>query len=355
MIPLSKPLIGRDEREAVDRVLRSGHLAGGTEVEQFEAEFGDAHHVPFAVAVSNGTAALHLGLWAMGVGPGDEVVVPSFTFAATVNAVRMLGARVAFADIDPVSYCLSSRTVEAVMNHRTVAVVQVHLYGQPTAMDELTTLCNRHGVALIEDAAQAHGAQWDGVPVGGQGVFGAFSFYPTKNMTTGEGGMITTTDSDLAHKARLLRNHGMEHRYQHEIVGTNARMTDLAAAIGRVQLAKLPEWNGKRSVHAAFYDARLEGVGKPVVASLATHVYHQYTIRCSNRQKLIGVLDERQIGYGIYYDPPCHLQKAFGGGGGPFPETERAAKEVISIPIRQNLSGEELTFIAETVNSGARR
>lgn len=357
MIPLSVPVIGAEERAAVDRILMSGYLAGGPEVEAFESEFATAHHVRHAIAVANGTVALQLGLWSLDIGAGDEVIVPSFTFAATTNAVVLTGARPVFADIDPLTFCLSPDTVEPLLSPRTAAVMLVHLYGQPAAAGTMADFCAARGIALIEDAAQAHGAAWQGKPVGGFGILGTFSFYPTKNMTTGEGGMVTTDDPGLAEKLRLLRNHGMKQRYHHDIVGTNARMTDIAAAIGRVQLGRLPEWNRQRRANAAFYDRALHSpIRPPAAIEHADHAYHQYTIRSADRAAVVTALQEAGVGHGVYYPIACHEQDAFSQWrGGPLPETEKATAEVLSIPVRPGLAEAELRLVADTVMRGAGR
>ena len=241
MIPAARPLIGDEEREAVDRVLRSGMLAQGPEVAAFEREFAEAIvGGRSCVAVNSGTSGLHLGLLAAGVGPGDEVVVPSFTFAATANSVALTGATPVFADIDPDTYCLDVASVKEAMTDRTTGILPVHLYGHPADMTALGDLASTNGLALFEDAAQAHGATWHGRPVGSFGAFAMFSLYPTKNMTSGEGGMVACATPSLVRAVQLLRNQGMERRYENEVVGFNARMTDLHAAIGRVQLRKLP-------------------------------------------------------------------------------------------------------------------
>lgn len=353
MISLSRPSLGQDEIQAAGRVIASGQLAQGPEVAKFESEFAQYHAVAHGIAVASGTAALHLGLWAMGIGRGDEVIVPSFTFAATVNAVRMVGAKPVFADIDPHSFCVSRETVEPLVNARTAALIQVHLFGQPSAVDELVDLCARHGLVLVEDAAQAHGAEWHGKPVGGFGAFGAFSFYPTKNMTTGEGGMITTDDPTLAARIRMLRNHGMSAPYVHQEVGTNARMTEVAAAIGRIQLGKLLGWNRRRQANARFLDGRLEGfVETPKVSASASHVYHQYTIRSSSRREITDSLRNAQVGFGIYYDPPCHRQQAFEDSPADLPHTRRASREVVSIPVRPGLDRVQLGSVADAVLRG---
>ena len=267
MIPLNRPLIGSAEREAVDRVLSSGWLAAGPEVAAFEVEFADYTGVPEAVAVSSGTAALWLTLWAAGIGPGDEVIVPSFTFIATAGAVAQTGAHPVYADIEPGSYCLTADTVRPLIGPRTAAVVPVHLYGHPAPMTELVELCRSRDLLLVEDAAQAHGARWEGRRVGGIGDAGVFSLYPTKNMTTGEGGMVTTHDPALAERVRSLRNHGLDEDRRSHLLGTNARMTEMAGAMGRLQLSALEDRVARRRANAETLSARLaEVVETPRVA-----------------------------------------------------------------------------------------
>lgn len=352
-IPAAKPIIGDEERAAVDAVLASGMLAQGAEVAAFEGEFSellvDGRH---AVAVNSGTAGLHLGLLAAGVGPGDEVVVPSFTFAATANSVALTGATPVFADIDPVTFNLDPRAVEAVLTERTAGVMPVHLYGQPADMAAFGELTSRRGLKLFEDAAQAHGAHFGGRPVGSFGTFAMFSLYPTKNMTSGEGGIVTTGDDEVARRLRLLRNQGMERQYENEIVGFNARMTNLHAAIGRVQLTKVLGWTEQRRANAAFFDANLRGVQTPVVADGATHVYHQYTIRVpEDRDGFVAALrDEYAVGSGVYYPIPNHRLPSFARTE-DLPETERAAREVVSIPVHPSLTAGDLDRIVTAVNA----
>jgi dTDP-4-amino-4,6-dideoxygalactose transaminase len=352
-IPAAKPIVGDEERAAVDAVLVSGMLAQGEEVAAFEREFSaqlvDGRH---AVAVNSGTAGLHLGLLAAGVGPGDEVVVPSFTFAATANSVALTGATPVFADIDPVTYNLDPRAVDAVITDKTVGVMPVHLYGQPADMAAFGELTERRGLRLFEDAAQAHGAHFDGRPVGSFGTFGMFSLYPTKNMTSGEGGMVTTGDDEVARRLRLLRNQGMEKQYENEIVGFNARMTNLHAAIGRVQLTKVQGWTEQRQANAAFFDTNLSGVGIPVIAEKATHVYHQYTIRVPEDRDgfALALREEYAIGSGVYYPIPNHRLPSFARPE-DLPETERAAREVLSIPVHPSLSPSDLDRIVAAVNA----
>jgi perosamine synthetase len=355
LIPVARPLIGDEERTAVDRVLRSGMIAGGPEVAAFERDFADQLVAGReCVAVSSGTAGLHLGLLAAGVGPGDEVIVPSFTFAATANAVALTGATPVFADIEPDQFCLDAGAVETAVTERTKGIMPVHLYGHPADMTQLGAAADHHGLAIYEDAAQAHGAAWQGRPVGTFGAFGLFSLYPTKNMTSGEGGMVSCADARLARSIRLLRNQGMQRRYENEIVGFNARMTDIHAAIGRAQLAKLPGWTQQRRQNAKFLDANLRGVVIPPVADGAVHVYHQYTIRIpDDRDGFARALAaEHGVTTGVYYPIPSHRLPSFGRTL-DLPETERAAREVLSLPVHPALTADDLAAITTAVNAVA--
>lgn len=355
MIPAARPIIGDEERAAVDRVMRSGMLAQGPEVAAFEAEFSERIVDGLeCVAVNSGTSALHLSLLAAGIGPGDEVVVPSFTFAATANSVAMTGAKPVFADIEPDYYCLDPSAVEAVLSPRTAAVMPVHLYGHPAQVDRLADICDAHGLLLLEDAAQAHGADLRGRPVATWGRAGSFSFYPTKNMTSGEGGMVVTSDSDLARRVRLLRNQGQERRYENELVGLNNRMTDLHAAIGRVQLTKLASWTAERQTNAARLDAGLSGVVTPQVAPGATHVYHQYTIRVvdQDRDRFQQELSARGVGSGVYYPIPNHLLPAYSRPES-LPVTALVARQCLSLPVHPALTSDELDRVIEAVNAVA--
>ncbi|MEE6259004.1 DegT/DnrJ/EryC1/StrS family aminotransferase [Plantactinospora sonchi] len=359
LIPPARPVIGDAEIEAAVRVLRSGRVVQGPEVAAFEEEFSELVAGRHCVAVNSGTSALQLTLMALGIGPGDEVVVPSFSFAASANAVRLVGAEPVFADIEPDSFNLDPDAVAAAITSRTAAIMPVHLYGHPAAMDRLMPIAEQHGLAVVEDACQAHGAALGGQPVGAFGAAGCFSFYPTKNMHALEGGMVSTADPALARTLRLLRNQGMEQRYANEIVGANMRMTDVAAAIGRVQLRQLPEWTEQRRANAKFLDARLTGVVTPPVADAARHVYHQYTVRVSeDRDAVQQELLDRGVGSAVYYPTPIHRLKPYlgeDGRPGPWelPETERAAREVLSLPIHPSLTQAELERIAVAVNAVA--
>jgi Predicted pyridoxal phosphate-dependent enzyme apparently involved in regulation of cell wall biogenesis len=361
VIPAARPMIGEAEIEAAVRVLRSGHVVQGPEVAAFEAEFSEqlveGRH---CVAVNSGTSALQLTLMALGFGPGDEIIVPSFSFAATANVVRLVGATPVFADIDPDTFCISPAAVAALIGPRTRAIMPVHLYGHPAAMDEIMDLAHRHGLAVIEDAAQAHGAALGGRPVGTFGIAACFSFYPTKNMHTLEGGMVATDDPALARTLRLLRNQGMEQRYANEIVGANMRMTDVQAAIGRIQLRQLPALTAQRQQNAKALDSGLTTVVTPPVTDGARHVYHQYTIRVADRDEVQRRLAAAGVGSGVYYPTPIHrLRPYLGPDGRPgpwdLPETDRAAAEVLSLPVYPGLTTDDLDRIVTAVNDVAVR
>jgi len=355
-IPPAKPLIGQEEREAVDRVLRSGMIAQGPEVAAFEQEFAD-HFVDgrVCVAVNSGTAGQHLGQLAAGVGPGDEVIVPSFTFAATGNSVALTGATPVFVDIEPDTFGLDPAAVENAITDKTKAIMPVHLYGHPARMEELQGIASRHGLEIYEDAAQAHGASLNGRKVGTFGRFAMFSLYPTKNMTSGEGGMVSCDSSELARNVKLLRNQGMEKQYENEVLGFNARMTDIHAAIGREQLKKVDAWTEARISNAEYLTKNLVGVDTPKVAPGAVHVYHQYTIRVAeDRDGFVKALREQfGVGSGVYYPIPNHRLPSLKQFAPDLelPETERAAREVLSLPVHPSLTAADLDRIVSAVNS----
>jgi dTDP-4-amino-4,6-dideoxygalactose transaminase len=355
MIPAAQPIIGDDERQAVDRVLLSGMLAQGPEVKAFEDEFSEIVDKRHCIAVNSGTSALHMAFVAAGIRQGDEVIVPSFSFAATANAVRLAGATAVFADIEEDYFNLSPSAVEAAITPRTRAIMPVHLYGHPAAMTELTAICQRHNLLLFEDAAQAHAATLNGVPVGAFGVAGSFSFYPTKNMTSGEGGMVTTGCDHIARQLRLLRNQGMERRYENEVIGFNTRMTDIHAAIGRVQLKKLAGWTKQRQDNAQFLSNNISGVVTPPTAPGASHVFHQYTIRVvdQDRDKFAEELVKRGVGCGVYYPTPIHRLPSFGLTI-DLPVTEQVALQCLSLPVHPSLSQKDLETIIGTVNAVAK-
>lgn len=355
-IPPAKPLIGEEEREAVDRVLRSGMIAQGPEVAAFEKEFSEHFGLGRAcVAVNSGTSGLHLGLLSCGIGAGDEVIVPSFTFAATANSVALTGATPVFADIAADDFTLDPASVEAAITERTKAIMPVHLYGHPAKMKELQAIADKHGLMIFEDAAQAHGASLDGTPVGAFGSFAMFSLYPTKNMTSGEGGMVSVADETIERNMRLYRNQGMLQQYHNEVVGMNNRMTDIHAAIGRVQLTKVDAWTKQRQDNAAFLSSNLENVTPPPVGEGAVHVYHQYTIRVAeDRDGLAKALkEEYSIGSGMFYPVPNHRLKPFQVDV-ELPATEQAALECLSLPVHPSVSQADLERIVSAVNTLAK-
>lgn len=355
-IPPANPIIGDEERAAVDRVMRSGMIAQGPEVAAFEQEFSEHFSLGrTCVAVNSGTSGLHLGLLSAGIKPGDEVIVPSFTFAATANSVALTGATPVFADIDPDTFCLSPESVEASITERTVAIMPVHLYGHPADMPALQAIADAHDLRIFEDAAQAHGASLGATPVGAFGDFAMFSLYPTKNMTSGEGGMVSVATDEIERLMRLYRNQGMQRQYENEVVGFNNRMTDIHAAIGRVQLTKVNGWTKRRQDNAAFLSANLEGVTPPPVREGAVHVYHQYTVRVpEDRDGLATALrEEYSVGSGMFYPIPNHQLAPFRSDV-DLPETANAARECLSLPVHPSVSQGDLERIVAAVNALAK-
>jgi len=352
VIPIARPQMGEEEKDLVWSALSSGMLAQGARVRELEERFAAFVGVPHAVATSSGTTALHLALLASGVGPGDEVITVPFTFIASANSILYTGARPAFIDIDERTFNMDPGLIEAAITPRTRAIMPVSLYGQPADMPAIAAIAERHGLAVVEDAAQSHGAAIGERRSGSWGA-GCFSFYPTKNMTTGEGGMVTTHDAELAERVHLTREHGMKVRYHHDILGYNFRMTDIHASIGLAQLDKLPAYNRRRRQIAERYDAELRGVIVPSVAEGVTHVYHQYTIRVHRRDAFADRLRELGVGTGIYYPIPVHRQKPFlalGYGDEHVPVTDRLTGQVLSIPVHPSLTDDEVSTVIAAVN-----
>mgnify|MGYP003335069515 FL=1 len=352
MIPAAKPLVGDEERAAVDRVLRSGMMAQGPEVAAFEEEFSKYVGGRKCVAVNSGTSGLHMALVAAGIKSGDEVIVPSFTFAATANSVALTGATPVFVDIDPKTFNIDPAAIEAAITPRTKGIQPVHLYGLPAQMDVINEIACKHNILVFEDAAQAHLATLNGQYVGSFGYAATFSFYPTKNMTSGEGGMIACANDEMTRMCKLLRNQGMEKRYENEVVGFNTRMTDIHAAIGREQLKKIEGWTKTRQANAKFLDENLKGVVTPYVTPGASHVYHQYTIRIvgHDRDKFAAEMTKRGVGNGVYYPIPVHQLQSFGLKF-DLPNTTSACNEVLSIPVHPALTQGELETVVEVINS----
>ena len=355
MIQLSTPDISRGERKAVDKVLRSGHLAQGNEVLNFEKEFSEVVGGRNCVAVNSGTSGLHISMLAAGIGRGDEVIVPSFSFAATANSVSLTGASPIFVDIDLRTFNIDVSAIESAITPRTKGIQVVHLYGLPADMNAIISIAKKHNLLIFEDAAQAHLARIEGKTVGQFGDFATFSFYATKNMTTGEGGMIVCESTENMRLCKLLRNQGMERRYQNEIVGLNNRMTDIQAAIGRIQLTKLEKLTRKRQENAAFYNQNLEGVITPFTPQGYEHVYHQYTVRIEdiNRDKFADELKKHGIDSSVYYPTPIHKLPSFKRNL-DLRNTETACSQVLSIPVHPKLKKSELEKIVLAVNSISR-
>ena len=353
MIPLANPVFDAAEADAVQEVLDSGMVADGPEVRRFEREFADYCEAAHGVATSNGTTALHAALEALNIGDGDRVVTTPLSFVASANTIRLAGAEPVFADIDPATYNLDpAATRRAVRASDADAILAVHLYGLPADMDALSEIAAEEGVALIEDAAQAHGATYGGEPVGTFGDAAAFSFYPTKNMTTGEGGMVVTDREAVADRAASFCNHGRtdEGGYAHERVGHNFRMTSLAAAIGRVQLDRLPDWVAARRANAQRLTdglADVDAVTTPHEPDDRSHAYHQYTIRTPDRDRLQEGLADRGVDSGVYYPTPIHQLAAYDDFDVRAPAAETAAEAVVSLPVHPALSDDDIERIVE--------
>jgi perosamine synthetase len=353
MIHISKPQIGDEEKAAVLQVLDSGQLAQGPRVKEFEERFAAWSGRKYAVATTSGTTALHVAMLANGIGPDDEVITTPFSFIASANAVLYCGARPAFADIEPEYFMLDPAKLEQALTPRTKAIAPVHLFGQAADMGAIAEFAKAHNLAIIEDACQSHGAAYAGQMVGSWGT-ACYSFYPTKNMTTIEGGMITTDDEEVAERARLIRNHGSPKRYVHESLGFNFRMTDLQAAIGLIQLSKLDGWNEQRQKNAAYLTAGLAdvpGILPPKVRPGSKHVFHQYTIRAQARDALLEALAGKGIGVGVYYPIPIHQQPLYRqlGYDVKMPASDAASRDVLSLPVHPALTQSELDEIISAV------
>lgn len=358
LISIAQPQINNEEINEVTAVLKSADLAMGKWVEEFENSFAKYCHTKYAVAVANGTCALYLALLALGIKEGDEVITTPFTFIASSNAILYTGAKPVLVDIDPKTFNIDPDKLKQNLTSKTRAILPVHLYGLPADMDKILKIAKKHKLYVLEDAAQAHGAKIGNQMVGSFGDLAAFSFYPTKNMTTGEGGMITTNNDNLAKMIRKLRNHGMEVRYHHDILGFNFRMTNIAAAIGIIQLKKLKNFNKQRVENARFLTKQLSKIKEietPFIPPGYTHVFHQYTILVKGgkekREKLIEYLSKNGVGSMIYYPIPVHKQKFM------LPlypnlhlkNAETAADQVLSLPIHPAVKKEDLIKIANLV------
>ena len=353
MIPISKPFIGKEEKAAVLAVLESGYLVQGPRAAELEGRFAELCQTKHAVATSSGTTALHVALLAHEIGPGDEVITTPFTFIASVNAILYAGAKPVLVDVQEDTFNIDPELIEQAITPRTKAIVPVHLFGYPCDMDAIMDIAGRHGLIVIEDAAQAIGAKYKGQPVGGFGT-ACFSLYATKNVMAGEGGMITTNDDAAAERARMIRSHGMKRRYHHDMMGYNFRISDLHAAIALAQMDRLETFTARRRENAAYLSAHLQGVRVPVVEPGIDHVWHQYTVRYEgDRDAAVKQLNEAGVGTGIFYPIPAHKQEhlqPLGYGELSLPVVERLSQQVISLPVHPQLSQEDLETIVREVN-----
>lgn len=355
MIPIAKPIIGKEEQDAILEVINSGQLVQGSRVHEFEIRFARLCGAEHAIATSSGTTALHIALLAHQIGPGDEIITSPFSFIASANCALYVGARPVFADIEPDYFTIDPAKIEAFITPRTKAILPVHLYGQACDMDPILEIARKHNLAIIEDACQAHGALYKGRPVGSFGT-ACYSLYATKNITTIEGGMIVTNDAQVAERARLLRSYGSPRTYEHVMLGYNMRTTDLAAAIGLVQLNKLQQWNETRRQNAVYLSANLgkrSGVITPKVREGCEHIFHQYTIRISDRDAAAQKLRNKGVGVGIHYPTPIHTQPLYKqlGYNESLPVAEAASREVLSLPVHPSLTKDDLNFIVDAVAS----
>jgi perosamine synthetase len=362
MIPIVKPSIGDEEARVVADVLKSGQLVQGERVKEFERRFSEYSGVQNAVAVSNGTVALDVALKAVGIRHGDEVITPSFTFIATANSVLFQGAKPVFADVDDNSFTINPNDVLAKITTKTKAIIGVHLFGHPFDLKAVQEICDDHHLVLIEDSAQAHGAEYNGKKVGSFGI-GCFSFYATKNMITGEGGMITTSSDTIAETCRLLRNHGQGEKYHHITLGYNYRMTDLEAALGIVQLKKLEGFNETRIKNAEYFNKYLttSGLKLPYKKEGVKHVYHQYAVTITDefplsRDAFMSYLRDKGIGCAIHYPLPVHQQPFYQDLGYTdenvqCPVATAVSHKILSLPVHPALQEKDLGYIAETINT----
>jgi dTDP-4-amino-4,6-dideoxygalactose transaminase len=342
---------------AIHKVLESGQYVLGKDVGELERSIASYLTVKYAVGCASGTDALQVAMMALGIGPGDEIITTPFTFVATTETIVLLGAKPVYVDIDPRTFNIDPARIEQALTARTKAIMPVHLYGQPAEMGPIMEIARRHNVRVIEDAAQALGASYKGKKIGSFGDVGCISFFPSKNLGAfGDAGMVVTDDGALDERIRMIVVHGSRERYYHDILGVNSRLDTLQAAILNVKLRYLEEWNAARRRTAARYGELLKKtpVTPPYVSSTGDHIFHQYTVRCPNRDRLAGYLKERGIPHAVYYPVPLHLQKAYASQGykrGDFPLTERAAAEVLSLPMHPELNEEQLQYITDAVKS----
>jgi len=368
MIPISKPLIEDEEINAVVQVLKSGMIAQGPKTAELEEMFAKLCGTKHAIAFSNGTTAIHTAVRALGISDGDEVITVPFTFVATANPVLMERGKIVFVDISEDDFCIDPNKIEEKVTEKTKAIIPVDLFGQVYKYREVKEIADKHNLKILEDACQAVGSTQDGKTAGGFGDVGAFSLYATKNIATGEGGMLTTDDDEIARQAKMFRHHGQDEavRYEYLALGHNYRLTDLAAAIGVEQMKKLDRIINSRNENAKTYTEGLSGIKGIIVPRIMennTHVFHQYTIRITEeyghtRDELMAYLKENEIGCGVYYPKPLHLHEHFrkmGYNEGDFPVSEKLSKEVLSLPVNPFVTEENVEFIIEKVKEFSKK
>jgi len=363
VIPLYKVILGKEEIKAVTEVLKSGVIAQGSKVAELEEKFAKFIGTKYAIATSNGTTALHVALLAHGIGHKDEVITSPFTFIASANSMLYTGARPVFVDIEEESFNIDPEKIEKAITKKTKAIMPIHLYGSSCDMTKIMAIARKHKLVVIEDACQSHGAEWRGRKVGSFGT-GAFSLYPTKNMTAGEGGIITTDSQKIYEQAKLLRNHGSKVKYYHDILGYNFRMTDIGAAIGVEQFKKLPKFNQIRQKNASFLTKNLSNIPSlitPFVGSNVNHVFHQYTIRITeefgySRDEVLKKLTEAGIGTAVFYPLPINEQKVYQklGYKSDTPVAKKVSGQVISIPVQPALKLRDLQYIVKVIKGLAK-
>ncbi|WOF15381.1 DegT/DnrJ/EryC1/StrS family aminotransferase [Methanoplanus sp. FWC-SCC4] len=360
MIPIARPYIGEEEIAAVSDVMRLGVLANGSVVTEFEKRFAKYCGCKYAVGTNSGTSALHAALLCTGIKPGDEVIVPSFTFIATATSVSMCGAKPVIVDVEDEYFTIDPDRILENITDKTKAVIGVHLFGQPFDLRAVLEICEDKNIFLIEDCAQAHGSLYQGQKVGSFGLSGCFSFYPTKNMTTGEGGIVTTSESSYDERLRRVVNHGQSEKYLHTELGFNLRMSNIDAAIGNVQLSKLDWMNERRCENANILSKGIdaEGIKKPVIRPGCSHVYHQYVICLEedyklSRDELMQKLNEKGIGCAVHYPMPVHKQPLYLSSGNyryECPVSERLSESVLSLPVHPGVTTEDCEYICKVIN-----
>jgi len=357
MIRIAKPTFGEQEKEAVCKVIDSGMLVSGAEVAEFERAFAAYIGARHGIGTSSGTTALEVAFRALGIGAGDKVLTTPFSFIASSNSILYVGASPVYADVDPNTFNIDpDKAEEALKSTPGIrAILVVHLFGRCCDMDAFSALARKYNVRLVEDCAQSHGAEWQGRKAGSWGDISCFSFYPTKNLATGEGGMIMTDNDELAKKCRLLINHGMEVKYYHDIIGYNYRMTNIVGAIGLCQLSKLPAMNANRKKAAQYYDANIKNELIITPAQHEGHIYHQYTLRVKNRLRdtFLKYLSNKEIGYGVFYPLTIPKQKCYAAFdfNKVYPSADMLTEQVVSIPVHPSLTEDEIRTVAGAVNA----